>query len=135
MDVYKELVDISYNWYDLGLQLELTEGKLKNIQGANPEDPQHCMQEMLSTWLRQVDPRPTWHVLCAALRSRTVGEKELASTIEAKYIKCKSDHMHVAASPLHLQYSHPCLLCCLLLFVFLYIVYLHRHLFVLFLYK
>lgn len=127
MDVYEELVDISYKWYDLGLQLKLTEGELKNIKGANPEDPQHCMREMLSTWLRQVDPRPTWQVLCTALRRRTVGKKELASTIEAKYI-----NMHVAALPLHLQYSHSCLLCCLLLFAFLYIVYRYRHLFVLF---
>ena len=58
---------------------------LKTIKSANPANSQHCLRETLSTWLKQVDPRPTWQVLCAALCSKTVGEERLASTIESKY--------------------------------------------------
>ena len=84
MDVYEELIDISHKWFDLGLRLELEEGKLETIELANPNNPQHCLREMLSTWLKQ-DSRRTWQFLCAALCSKTVGENNLANTIEAKY--------------------------------------------------
>ena len=87
-DVYEDIVSISHKWYDLGLQLELEEGTPKTIKSDNPENSQHCLREMLSTRLK-FDPRPTWHTLCAALRSRTVGAETLASNLVAKYIKRK----------------------------------------------
>ena len=87
-DVYEDIVGISHKWYDLGLQLEVEEGTLKTIKSDNPGNSQDCLREMLSTWLK-IDPRPTWHALCAALRSRTVGAETLASDVVAKYIKRK----------------------------------------------
>jgi len=84
MDVYEELIIISHKWFDLGLRLELEEGKLETIEHANPNKPQNCLRAVLSTWLKQ-DSRRTWQFLCAALRSNTVGENKLANTIEAKY--------------------------------------------------
>ena len=83
-NVYEDLIDISRHWYDLGLQLELEEGTLKNIKSDNPENSKHCLREMLSTWLK-FDPRPSWQTLCAALCSRTVGAEKLASDLKAKY--------------------------------------------------
>ena len=50
-NAYEDLIDISHQWYDLGLQLEL-EGTLENIKSDNPENSQHCLREMLSTWLK-----------------------------------------------------------------------------------
>ena len=88
-NVYEDLIDISHKWYDLGLQLELEEGTLENIKSDNPESAQHCLREMLSTWLKN-ERRPTWQTLCAALRSRTVGAEKLASDLEAKYEKMNS---------------------------------------------
>ena len=82
-NVYEDLINISHQWYDLGLQLELEEGTLKTIKSDNPES-QHCLRETLSTWLK-TDPRPSWQTLCAALRSRTVGAEKLAGDLEAKY--------------------------------------------------
>ena len=82
--MYEDLIDISHHWYDLGLQLELEEGTLENIKLDNPESAQHCLREMLSTWLKN-ERRPLWQTLCAALRSRTVGAEKLASDLEAKY--------------------------------------------------
>ena len=84
MDVYEELIDISHKWFDLGLRLELEEGKLEAIELANHNKPQNCLRAVLSMWLKQ-DSRHTWQFLCAALRSKTVGENKLANTIEAKY--------------------------------------------------
>ena len=83
-NVYEDLIDFAHKWYDLGLQLELTEGTLETIKSDNPENSQHCLRKMLSTWLK-IDPMPTWQTLCAALRSRTVGAEKLASDLEVKY--------------------------------------------------
>ena len=84
MNVYEDLIDISHQWYDLGLQLRLEEGTLKTIKSDNPESSKHCLREMLSTWLK-IDSRLSWETMCAALRSRTVGAEKLASDLEAKY--------------------------------------------------
>ena len=86
-DLLEELVYISHKWYYLGIQLGL-EGKLDNIKCDHPENSRHCLSEMLSTWLK-VDQNATWRTLCAALCSETVGEEKLASSVVAKYIKCK----------------------------------------------
>ena len=81
-----ELADILDKWHVLGLQLELKEGTLKAIESDYPKNSRDCLREMLSTWLK-IEPRATWHTLCAALRSRTVGEEKLANDLEAKYMQ------------------------------------------------
>ena len=83
-NVYEDLIDISHKWYDLGLQLELMEGTLETIKSDNPENSQHCLRKMLSTWLK-IGPKPSWQTLCAALCSRTVGAEILAGDLEVKY--------------------------------------------------
>ena len=83
-NVYEDLINISHQWYDLGLQLELEEGRLETIKSDNHENAQHCLRKVLSTWLK-IDPRPSWQTLCGALRSRTVGAEKLAGDLEAKY--------------------------------------------------
>ena len=87
-DLLEELVDISDKWHGLGLQLGLNEGALKGINSDHPKNSQDCLRETLRTWL-DVEPRATWHTLCAALRSRTVGAETLASSLVAKYVKRK----------------------------------------------
>ena len=86
-ELFEELVNISHKWKHLGIQLGL-EGKLDNIKSDNPENSQHRLSDVLSTWLK-VEPGATWHTLCAALRSETVGEQKLASDLVAKYLKRK----------------------------------------------
>ena len=85
-EAYEGLVCISHKWQDVGLQLKLEEGILKAIEFDHPKNSRDCLREMLSTWLK-VNLRPTWHTLCAALHSETVGEKKLAGNLEAKYVK------------------------------------------------
>lgn len=72
-------------WYDIGRQLRLSAFALKTIskQNFNIED---CFRDMLTQWLRQDDPPPTWSALADALRSYAVGEQYLAEQIESKYI-------------------------------------------------
>ena len=85
-EAHEGLVGISHKWQDVGIQLKLEEGILKAIESDHPKNSRDCLREMLSTWLK-VNLRPTWHTLCAALHSETVGEEKLAGNLVAKYVK------------------------------------------------
>ena len=85
-DVRKELLDVSSNWYDIGLQLRLRTGGLETIEYQN-QDVRICLRKMLLHWLKKVDPPPTWEGLACALESRIVGEPRLAEQLRTKYCK------------------------------------------------
>ena len=71
------------NWYHLGLQLKQNFLSLDRIR-AQFSDPTGQLLEMLKTWLTTAD-KPSWETLTDALRSRNVGENQLADHLEAKY--------------------------------------------------
>ena len=78
-----EVLDVSAQWYDLGLLLKVRIGTLDGIQ----EDftaARHRLREMLKAWLTTGD-NPSWKTLVDALRSRLVGANHLAAVLEAKY--------------------------------------------------
>jgi hypothetical protein len=47
---------------------------------SNPRD---CLREMLSVWLKSVDPPPTWSVLIEALED--IGERQLAISLKSQF--------------------------------------------------
>ena len=55
---FKLLKPISQHWNNIGVLLELKNGDLGNIGTQYRGVPDDCLREMLSLWLRQVDPRP-----------------------------------------------------------------------------
>ena len=81
--VLDEVLDVSAQWYPLGLQLRVRANMLDSIrlQFQNPRDQ---LLEMLKTWLTTSD-NPSWKTLTDALRSRSVGASQLASVLETKY--------------------------------------------------
>ena len=81
--VLDEVLDVSAQWYPLGLQLRVRVNTLDSIrlQFQNPRDQ---LLEMLKTWLTTSD-NPSWKTLTDALRSRSVGASQLASVLETKY--------------------------------------------------
>ena len=70
-------------WYDVGLALSITEGKLTEIQANNPNDVGKCCRQMFSHWL-QKDVHASWEKLMTALESPGVDHNSLA-----KFIRCK----------------------------------------------
>ena len=44
--------DTKTEWYDLGLELNLSESTLQTIKKDNPTDVKACFREMLSEWLK-----------------------------------------------------------------------------------
>ena len=81
--VMEEVLDVSVQWYHLGVQLKVRTGTLDNIQAQFP-DPKRQLLEMLKTWLTTSD-NTTWKTLIAALRSPLVGASQLADVLETKY--------------------------------------------------
>ena len=69
-------------WYNIGLELDIDPETLDVIEGNN-RDINDCFRFMLTTWLKTVQPKPTWEALAEALRSPTVGCGHLADHIES----------------------------------------------------
>ena len=81
--VLEEILDVSADWYDLGLQLKVGIGTLKSIR-ADFTAAKHQLRETLNAWLTTGD-NPSWKTLIDALRSQMVGASQLAATLEKKY--------------------------------------------------
>ena len=81
--VMEEVLDVSAQWYHLGVQLKVRTGTLDNIQAQFP-DPKRQLLEMLKTWLTTCD-NTSWKTLTDAFRSRSVGASQLANVLETKY--------------------------------------------------
>ena len=82
--VLNEVFDVRAKWYNIGLGLRVPAGTLDAIRGRF-DDPADCLRETLREWLRQAAPQPTWRALVEALRSRAVGEQQLARALEGRY--------------------------------------------------
>ena len=76
-------------WFNLGLELGIDQDTLKMFQRQYP-DEDDCFREMLSKWLKSVDP--SWEELLTALSQPPVGYKQLAKKIAGKFnISIESD--------------------------------------------
>ena len=87
----EEVLDVSAQWYHLGLQLKVRIGILDSIQTQFP-DPKRQLLEVLKTWLT-TSGNTCWNTLTDALKSRSVGASQLASVLETKYglVKVEND--------------------------------------------
>ena len=57
----------SRNWHNIGVMLGLNSGLLGNIDDKYRGNPDDCLREMLSLWLKQVNPPPTRKALAEAV--------------------------------------------------------------------
>ena len=82
------LVDAVRNvsdWHSLGLHLDLTMGKLKEIDRTYRVDGENRIKaEMFDVWLKSCPDAP-WHKLVSALIA--IGEKRVAKEVESRYCK------------------------------------------------
>ena len=76
-------MDVSAQWFHLGLQLKVRTGTLDRIR-TQFTDPRDQLVEMLKTWLNSSD-NISWKTLTDALRSQSVGKGQLADVLEKKY--------------------------------------------------
>ena len=68
-------------WYNIGLELDMDPGTLDVIK-RDSDSTDERFRAMLGTWLKMVEPKPTWGALAEALRSPTVGYEHLAEQMQ-----------------------------------------------------
>ena len=78
--VQRAACDSRDEWYNIGLELSIDPGTLDVIKRDNAKT-NDCFREMLTTWLKMVQPKPTLAALAEALQSPTVGFGHLAEQI------------------------------------------------------
>jgi hypothetical protein len=80
----RELKAKAADWEDIGVELEVDDGVLKQIKADNPGDSKGCLRELFRKWLSRVDPQPKWADIVEAIEG-IIGDEELASKIKKKY--------------------------------------------------
>ena len=85
--VRNEIHDARTKWFDIGTELKLDVFTLKAIE-SKYSDPKDCLREVITEWLKAVDPKPTWRNLVRALQRPDVNESKLAAVLERKYCSC-----------------------------------------------
>ncbi len=84
--VRKALWDVRGKWHDIGTELDLPIMELGNIRDQHKNDFKVCLGEMVTQWLKRLNPRPTWEALVEALEEPTVGEEATALSLSKKYL-------------------------------------------------
>ena len=84
IDIFEELLEAINKAYVLGLAFELPPHEVDAIK-TNYSDPRDCLLQVILTFLRQAEPRPTWKVIVDALRSPAVNLTALAERVEAAH--------------------------------------------------
>lgn len=82
-ELLRELRPKAADWDDIGVELEVDDGDLKQIKSDNSSDSKSCLRELFRKWLLSVDPQPSWTGIVDALKG--IGDKELANKIESNY--------------------------------------------------
>ena len=83
-DLLEELyTKAASKWEDIGISLEIEDGKLERIKIDNANDSRSCLREMLRAWLSRVDPPPSWSAIAGALEC--LGDENLADHLRSKY--------------------------------------------------
>ena len=75
---------LASNWKTVGTLLNLSDSDLDSIKADNQNQSLECLREMLSHWLRQVNPEPTWEALANAVEPINPAK---AKEIRDKYLK------------------------------------------------
>ena len=63
----RRLKEVAADWEDLGVELDYNDGELKKIKADNSGDSKACLRQLLSQWLKHVDPEPSWEAIAEAV--------------------------------------------------------------------
>ena len=65
----KLVFPLASKWHNLGVFLGLDEGRLNTIRHNCKNEAEDCLREVLSAWIKQVDPPPSWSALAVAVET------------------------------------------------------------------
>ena len=73
---------VAHKWKMIGVYLEISD--LDSIETKHQGDSHHCLLEMLDTWLKRMDPPPTWSAVIEAVEF--LGEEHLGKELREEYL-------------------------------------------------
>ena len=86
--IQNELREMTAEWYQLGVQLEIPPATLNTIERDHPRDAQRCMTEVITRWLRNAT-ECSWAKLAQAVEAMggyvALAEKLTQKTSQGKY--------------------------------------------------
>ena len=68
-------------WYNVGLALSVSVSDLDAINSRHRGDPDDCLRETLSVFLKRLTPKPTWTQVADAMASNAVGFQYLVEEL------------------------------------------------------
>ena len=77
------LSKVASKWENIGVLLNVDDGRLSNIKVDNHGESRDCLREMLRIWLKKVDPPPSWNDIIEALEC--LGEERLSQELKERY--------------------------------------------------
>ena len=84
VNVLEEILEAQNQSYVLGLKLKLPLHFVEDIYEKHSQ-PRDRLLQVLTAFLQQVDPRPTWRAIVAVLKSPAVNLPQLAMKVEAAH--------------------------------------------------
>ena len=82
--ITSELSSVIDKWFQIGVQLGVSESKLRQIE-SNHNTVERCFSEVISFWLNgNTQVAPTWKSLVVVLELSFVDEKGLAKKLREK---------------------------------------------------
>ena len=101
--VHSTVWEAHTKWKNIGIELDLLVTDLDEIKMKNGEDVSDCSTEMLSLWLKQVNPRSA---MINALSQPAVGLQQLAESINSMKCNSKSVKSGLGFEPEMLSFPH-----------------------------
>ena len=83
-DVLEEILEAGNQSYALGQKLKLPLHVVEGICEKH-SDPRDRLLQVLTAFLQQGEPRPTWRIIVSALKSPAVNLPQLALRVEAAH--------------------------------------------------
>ena len=84
MTLLNELNDITDVWFQFGVQLGVPVAQLRAIE-TQYRNPDTCLMNVLTLWLSNTTPSPTWETVVDALCCAAIGRQQMADNIRRKY--------------------------------------------------
>ena len=89
--VRKAVWDARGAWKDIGIELDLKVTDLDVVSEINHGNVNKCFSEMLTLWLKQVNPPPKWSAMVKALKEPAVGFEDLAEQVQRSVLSDATD--------------------------------------------
>ena len=80
-DVFKKLLPLAHEWKSIGILVRVKHNILENIK-REEHGVRDCLSNMLSEWLKMVEPSPTWEEIVDAVKQVDASAaKEIEETL------------------------------------------------------